>query len=61
MVPNQRVTVKGGDYTYEGWIVAIFSKRSGATRYVVEDDNGRLFIHNDGQIASWGKYDQQQG
>lgn len=45
-----KVKVKGGDYTYEGWIVAMFNKRSGAVRYVVEDANGRLFIHNGEQI-----------
>jgi hypothetical protein len=44
------VIVRGGDYTYEGVPVAIFYKLTGAPRVVVEDINGRLFIHNPGQI-----------
>lgn len=49
---RDKVTVTGGDYTYEGYIVAIFFKRrGGGTRYVVEDDNGRLFIHNAKQLG----------
>ena len=43
---DQRVKVTGGDYTYEGNVVASFTKLKGAARCVVEDDNGRLFIHN---------------
>lgn len=45
-----RVRVQATDYAYEGWLVSVFRKRSDATRCVVEDDNGRLFIHNAGQI-----------
>jgi hypothetical protein len=49
---TNRITVTGGDYTYEGYIVAAFRKRrSGDVRYVVEDDNGRLFIHNAKQVG----------
>ena len=44
------VTVHGGDYKYEGWLVSHFFKRSGAVRFVVEDCNGRLFIHSASQI-----------
>lgn len=47
---HPRVTVKGGDYSYEGNVVSTFQKRSLALRCVVEDDNGRLFIHNAGNI-----------
>lgn len=48
-----KVTIKGGDYSYEGWIVSAFKKRrSDETRIVVEDDNGRLFIHNPRQIVN---------
>lgn len=36
----------GGDYTFEGWIVAAFMKRSGAMRYVVEDDRGILHVYS---------------
>lgn len=46
-----RVKVQASDYAYEGWLAAIFEKRSGAFRAVVEDDNGRLFIHNASQIT----------
>lgn len=49
---GDRVRVKANDYSYDGWLMAIFLKRSGATRLVVEDDNGRLFIHNLEQIAT---------
>jgi len=47
---GRRVTVHGSDYSYEGWIDAVFRKRSGEVRCVVEDINGRLFIHNAGNI-----------
>jgi hypothetical protein len=49
--PDKRITVRGGDYSYEGYIVAVFLKRRGGVRYVVEDDNGRLFIHNAKQVG----------
>lgn len=42
--------VQGGDYTYFGWVVCVFTKRSGASRCVVEDANGRLFIHRMEQV-----------
>ena len=50
--PDEPVTVTGGDYVYGGYLVAVFSKRKGGVRVVVEDGNGRLFIHNPGQLAS---------
>ena len=50
--PLVNVTIQGGDYRYEGWIVSTFSKRSGETRIVVEDSNGRLFIHNPRQVVN---------
>jgi len=46
-----KVTVSGGDYTYAGTLAGLVFKRSGAIRYVVEDDNGRLFIHNARQLG----------
>jgi hypothetical protein len=49
--PPVRVTVTGGDYTYSGTLAAVVIKRSGAIRYVIEDDNGRLFIHNARQLG----------
>jgi hypothetical protein len=37
----------GGDYTFEGVIRAVFTKKSGAIRMVVEDDRGVLHIYSD--------------
>lgn len=37
----------GGDYTFEGVIVSVFTKRSGAYRFVVEDDRGALHIYSE--------------
>ena len=34
----------GGDYSFPGEVRAVFVKKSGARRYVVEDDRGLLFI-----------------
>jgi len=45
------VNVNGGDYSYRGHIRGLAIKSSGALRYVVEDKNRRLFIHNAGQIS----------
>lgn len=44
------VRVFGSDYCYDGFIVSIFRKKQGAWRCVVEDSNGRLFIHNAKQV-----------
>ena len=40
----------GGDYRYEGVVVAVVKKLSGQLRYVVEDDRGMLFIFNGRQL-----------
>ncbi len=45
------VTVTASDYAYDGFVVSKFDKLSGQTRYVVEDDRGRLFIHNAKQLG----------
>jgi hypothetical protein len=45
------VHVIGGDYEYDGTLRGVAVKVSGAVRYVVEDDNRRLFIHNARQIG----------
>ncbi len=42
--PVQKV---GGDYSFEGIVVAAFKKFSGQIRYVVEDERGLLFIFNE--------------
>ncbi len=41
------VSKTGGDYRFDGIVVAVFSKLSGACRYVVEDDRGVLHIYSD--------------
>lgn len=43
---GDRVAKTGGDYTFEGVVVAAFQKRGGAWRYVVEDARGILLIMN---------------
>jgi hypothetical protein len=52
---DEPVKVTGGDYVYHGWLVAFFQKRKrkGGWRCVVEDGNGRLFIHNPSQLSKW--------
>lgn len=52
MTEGAAVRVTAGDYAYDGWIVCIFKKRSGVTRCIVEDENGRLFIHNMTQVST---------
>lgn len=43
---GNKVEKVGGDYTFVGTVVAVFSKLSGAVRYVVEDDRGILHIYS---------------
>src|SRR4051812_7092001 len=45
------VRVTESDYGYDGWLVATFSKRSREVRCVVEDVNGRLYIHSPKHIS----------
>jgi putative ribosome biogenesis GTPase RsgA len=61
--PDSRYSVgdsvhkSSGDYRFRGVVVAKFSKRSGVTRYVVENSDGMLFIFNDAQLHVWdGKH-----
>lgn len=43
--------VKGGDYEYQGTCLLAFPKGvDGPVRYIVMDQNRRLFIHNDEQV-----------
>lgn len=37
----------GGDYTFEGIVVAAFKKLSGVERFVVEDDRGVLHVYSE--------------
>lgn len=43
---GSRVRKVGGDYTFEGVVVAAFTKLSGVWRYVVEDDRGVLHVYS---------------
>jgi hypothetical protein len=43
--------VIGSDYEYDGTLRGIAVKVSGAVRYIIEDDNRRLFIHSAKQIG----------
>lgn len=45
------VEKSGGDYTFEGWILSIFQKRSGVWRCNVEDLRGVVHIFNLKQLA----------
>lgn len=45
------IRVRAADYSYDGRLAAVVVKNSGAIRYVVEDQNRRLFIHNAAQIG----------
>jgi predicted HAD superfamily Cof-like phosphohydrolase len=45
------VHVKANDYEYMGHLVSMFKKKGGEVRCVVEDEHGRLFIHNPSQLA----------
>jgi hypothetical protein len=49
---RDRVEKVGGDYRYEGEVVAAFRKRSGVVRYVVEDDRGLLFIFSQANLRA---------
>lgn len=42
---GNKVSKKGGDYRFDGTIVAKFQKLSGVERFVVEDDRGVLHIY----------------
>lgn len=47
---GDRVVKDAGDYVFEGVIISVFHKRSGAVRFVVEDDRGLCFIFNAAQL-----------
>jgi hypothetical protein len=48
---GDEVEKTGGDYTFHGEVVAVFAKRSGAIRYVVEDAQGLLHIFSDKNLT----------
>ena len=43
---GDNVAKTGGDYRFDGTVVAVFNKTTGHTRYVVEDDRGVLHIYS---------------
>jgi len=47
MQVGDKVSKVGGDYRFDGIVVAMFSKLSGVTRLVVEDDRGILHIYSE--------------
>jgi hypothetical protein len=47
---GDRVSKTTGDYSFEGEVRMVGSKRSGAIRYVAEDDRGVLMIFNERQL-----------
>ena len=49
---DRPVKVTGGDYEYEGQLLLSFPKgEDGPLRYIVMDQNRRLFIHNAAQCG----------
>lgn len=44
------VAKDSGDYYFSGYVVAAFEKLSGIERYVVENEDGMLFIFNEKQL-----------
>lgn len=41
------VAKTGGDYRFDGTVVAVFYKLSGVVRLVVEDDRGILHVYSE--------------
>jgi hypothetical protein len=44
---GDKVAKVGGDYKFDGVIVAVFTKLSGAIRVVAEDDRGVLHVFSE--------------
>ena len=44
---GDKVSKVGGDYKFDGTVVAVFRKLSGAVRLVVEDDRGVLHVYSE--------------
>lgn len=49
---GDKVEKVGGDYTFVGYVVAVFAKISGAIRLVVEDDRGVLHVYSEKILRS---------
>ncbi len=52
---HDMVCKTGGDYRFYGKVRAVFLKNSGALRYVVENEDGMLFIFSEAQLEPWEK------
>lgn len=52
---GQQVVKDGGDYTFRGVVVAVFTKQSGKVRYVVENADGILHIFSEAQLKEAGQ------
>ena len=54
MVENLKIGDKvikvGGDYTFDGTVVSVFTKLSGKIRVVVEDNRGILHIFSEANL-----------
>ena len=48
---GDQVSKVGGDYRFDGTVVVVLTKLSGAIRYVVEDDRGVLHIYSAKNLA----------
>ena len=51
MKVGDKVTKTGGDYTFDGTVVSMFTKLSGQVRVVVENKEGLLHIFNQNQLT----------
>ena len=49
---GQPVSKVGGDYRFDGVVVAVFTKLSGVLRYVVEDDRAILHIFSEANLKA---------
>lgn len=45
-VQGDPVSKVGGDYRFDGTVIGVFVKLSGAVRYAVEDDRGVIHIYS---------------
>jgi hypothetical protein len=54
-----RVEKTGGDYRFAGEVRAVFTKRNGVVRYVVENDDGILHIFSAANIGHEHPFDDE--
>jgi len=52
---GDKVHKGGGDYTFDGTVIAVFEKLSGKIRYAVEDDRGIIHIFSESNLQPWRK------